>query len=138
MLHGDGSPTRHYLYGADAADAFDFVLAKGHVGQIYNVASEDEISNIEICRLLLAEDGRPIKSRAELEQEVEFVQDRPFNDDRYAVDGSKLRALGWAQNTTFAEGLSATFAWYRQHGKEWWGNIDPVLTAYPVHNDLEL
>lgn len=132
MLHGDGSPTRHYLYGADAADAFDYVLAKGQVGQIYNVASEDEISNIEICRLLLAESGRPVSTRQDFEQQVDFVRDRPFNDDRYAVDGSKLRSLGWEQNTPFSEGLATTFAWYQEHGQTWWGDINPVLTAYPV------
>lgn len=132
MLHGNGSPTRHYLYAADAVDAFDYVLAKGQIGQIYNVASEDEISNIELCRLLLAEGGHDVATREDVEALVEFVQDRPFNDDRYAVDGTKLRELGWTQRTQFSEGLTRTYAWYKEHGLSWWGNILPILTAYPI------
>lgn len=131
IIHGDGTPTRRYLYGGDAADAFDFVLAKGVVGQIYNVGSEAEISNLDLCKLLLAEFKRPVATQEELEKEIVFVRDRPFNDHRYAVDGSKLKALGWTQNTPFAAGLTNTVEWYRTYGETWWGNLTPVLTAFP-------
>ncbi|KAK4151519.1 hypothetical protein C8A00DRAFT_35848, partial [Chaetomidium leptoderma] len=55
VLHGDGSPTRRYLYAGDAADAFDTILHRGQLGQIYNVGSHDEISNLALCKKLLAE-----------------------------------------------------------------------------------
>ncbi|KAI5478717.1 Trifunctional UDP-glucose 4,6-dehydratase/UDP-4-keto-6-deoxy-D-glucose 3,5-epimerase/UDP-4-keto-L-rhamnose-reductase RHM3 [Pseudohyphozyma bogoriensis] len=132
IIHGDGTPTRRYLYGGDAADAFDFVLAKGEVGQIYNVGSEAEIMNIDLCKLLLKEFGKEPKTDKELNEEIVFVRDRPFNDHRYAVDGSKLKSLGWTQNTPFATGLSETVKWYREWSESWWGTVDSALTAFPV------
>ncbi|KAM0749261.1 NAD(P)-binding protein [Meredithblackwellia eburnea MCA 4105] len=131
IIHGDGTPTRRYLYGGDAADAFDFVLSKGVIGQIYNVGSEAEVANLDLCKLLLAEFKRPVETQEELEAEIVFVRDRPFNDHRYAVDGSKLKALGWTQNTPFADGLRDTVNWYRNFGETWWGNITAILTAFP-------
>lgn len=132
IIHGDGSPTRRYLYGGDAADAFDFVLNKGVVGQIYNVGSEAEVANIDLCKLLLKEFNRPCGTEEEIKNEIVFVKDRPFNDHRYAVDGGKLKQLGWTQNTPFMTGLATTVAWYRVYGECWWGNIGAALTAYPV------
>jgi len=132
ILHGDGSPTRRYLYGGDAADAFDFVLSKGVVGQTYNVGSEDEVSNIDLCRTLLRTFDRPVDDEAHLRAAITFVRDRPFNDHRYAIDGSKLKALGWRQSIPLSEGLPATVHWYREHSKDWWGPLDDVLTAFPV------
>lgn len=132
IIHGDGTPTRRYLYGGDAADAFDFILSKGVVGQIYNVGSEAEIANIDLCKLLLGEFNRPASTPEEVLANITFVKDRPFNDHRYAVDGGKLKALGWTQNTPFATGLATTVAWYRVYGESWWGNIAAALTAYPV------
>ncbi|KAI5479473.1 dTDP-glucose 4 6-dehydratase [Pseudohyphozyma bogoriensis] len=132
IIHGDGTPTRRYLYGGDAADAFDFVLAKGEIGQIYNVGSEAEVANLDLCKLLLKEFGREPKDQAELEAQIDFVRDRPFNDHRYAVDGNKLKGLGWTQNTPFSTGLATTVKWYRDWAESWWGNLDPALTAFPV------
>lgn len=102
------------------------------VGQVYNVGSAAEIANIDLCKHLLAEFNRPCTTEEEVLAEITFVKDRPFNDHRYAVDGGKLKALGWTQNTPFLEGLATTVAWYRVYGESWWGNIAPALTAYPV------
>lgn len=135
MLHGDGKHTRRYLFASDAADAFDTILHKGVIGQTYNVGSTDEISNIELCRLLLAEFGHNPK---DFDNFVKHTVDRPFNDRRYAVDATKLKELGWAQKTTFADGLRMTVGWYRRFGEAWWGNIDKVLVPFPVVKDSEL
>ena len=132
VLHGDGSPTRRYLYAGDAADAFDTILHKGHVGHIYNVGSSDEISNLGLCSKLLGVMGIPHKTPEQLRKWVKYTHDRPFNDRRYAVDGSKLRQLGWKQKTRLDEGLVKTVEWYRQFGETWWGDISHVLTPYPV------
>jgi dTDP-glucose 4,6-dehydratase len=143
VLHGDGSPTRRYLYAGDAADAFDTILHKGALGQVYNVGSYDEISNIDICRMLLKEMGIVHEDQDEFGKWIKYTHDRPFNDHRYAVDGTKLRKLGWEQKTSFAEGLKTTVAWYRRFGEEWWGDISKVLSPFPivieteVHSDKE-
>ncbi|KAI3336749.1 dtdp-glucose-dehydratase [Xylariaceae sp. AK1471] len=143
VLHGDGSPTRRYLFAGDAADAFDTILHRGALGQVYNVGSQDEISNIDLCRMLLKEMGIVHEDEAEFGKWIKYTHDRPFNDHRYAVDGTKLRQLGWAQKTTFAEGLRTTVDWYRRFGEEWWGDISKVLSPFPivieteVHSDKE-
>lgn len=132
VLHGDGTPTRRYLFAGDAADAFDTILHKGQLGQVYNVGSYDEISNLTLCSKLLAEFGIPHETAEDVQKWVKYTHDRPFNDHRYAVDGTKLRQLGWDQKTTFAEGLGITVQWYRKFGEEWWGDISKVLSPFPV------
>lgn len=132
VLHGDGSPTRRYLYAGDAADAFDTILHKGHVGQIYNVGSSDEVSNLDLCSKILATVSIPHSTESELKKWVKYTHDRPFNDRRYAVDGSKLKKLGWEQKTGIEDGLRITTDWYRRFGERWWGDISHVLTPFPV------
>lgn len=132
VLHGDGSPTRRYLYAGDAADAFDTILHKGQVGQIYNVGSYDEISNFDLCGKLLTMMNIPQDSPEHLRKWIKYTHDRPFNDRRYAVDATKLRQLGWDQKTTFEEGLKITVDWYSRFGEAWWGDISHVLTPFPL------
>lgn len=133
VLHGDGSPTRRYLYAGDAADAFDTILHKGEIGQTYNVGSVDEISNMELCRRLLQViRGIDINDEAEQQEWIKYTHDRPFNDHRYAVNAAKLKSLGWVQNTSFEEGLKTTVNWYKKYGDKWWGNIEHVLSPFPT------
>ncbi|KAJ3300428.1 hypothetical protein HK104_000486 [Borealophlyctis nickersoniae] len=112
FIHGDGSHSRRYLYATDAADALDIILHKGQVGQIYNIGSDFEISNLDLARWLLkafdlrGRDGE--RYAAKEERWLEFVPDRAYNDQRYAVDSSKLVALGWKPKVSFAEGLKET------------------------------
>ncbi|KFX91512.1 hypothetical protein O988_07719 [Pseudogymnoascus sp. VKM F-3808] len=131
VLHGDGSPTRRYLFAGDAADAFDTILHKGAIGQIYNVGSYDEISNLSLCSKLLTYLDIPHKTQEELHKWIKHTHDRPFNDRRYAVDGTKLRNLGWDQKTSFEKGVGITVQWYKAFGEEWWGDITKVLTPFP-------
>ncbi|KAH7061686.1 dTDP-D-glucose 4,6-dehydratase [Paraphoma chrysanthemicola] len=138
LLHGDGSPTRRYLFAGDIADALDTIFHKGVIGQIYNIASKDEISNTDICHKLLSIFGRPHGSQAEFETWVQHTEDRPFNDQRYATDGSKLAALGWEPKTSFDDGLKQTVNWYRRFGEVWWGDISRVLTPFPVVDGTEI
>ncbi|KAK8114319.1 dTDP-D-glucose 4-6-dehydratase [Apiospora kogelbergensis] len=138
VLHGDGSPTRRYLFAGDAADAFDTILHKGTLGHIYNVGSYDEISNIELCGMLLKELGIASDDKAEFNKWVKYTHDRPFNDHRYAVDGTKLRQLGWDQKTPFADGLKITVDWYKRFGEQWWGDISKVLSPFPIVVETEV
>jgi dTDP-glucose 4,6-dehydratase len=131
ILHGDGSPTRRYLFAGDAADAFDTILHKGEIGQIYNIGSSDEISNLELCHIILTEMGIDIKDTNDFQRWVKHTHDRPFNDQRYAVDATKLKILGWTQKTSFDEGLKKTVDWYKHYGDKWWGDISAVLTPFP-------
>ena len=138
VLHGDGSPTRRYLFAGDAADAFDTILHKGEIGHIYNVGSYDEIANKDLCGLLLKELGIPCESEEDRQKWIKYTHDRPFNDHRYAVDGTKLRQLGWDQKTTFEQGLKITVEWYRNFGEQWWGDISKVLSPFPIVVDKDV
>jgi hypothetical protein len=114
------------LYAGDAAEAFDTILHQGEMGQIYNVDSRDEISNIQLAEKLLGIFGLKDKQAW-----IQHTHDRKFNDRRYAVDGSKLRKLGWEQRTSFDDALASTVEWYEKC-EGWFGEIESVLTAHPV------
>ncbi|KAH0012886.1 dTDP-glucose 4,6-dehydratase, partial [Aureobasidium melanogenum] len=107
-------------------------LHKGRIGHIYNVGSSDEISNFTLCSMLLGEFGFSNETKDEVYKHVVHCEDRPFNDHRYAVDGSKLKQLGWQQKTPFKEGLRTTVDWYRKYGGTWWGDISDRLTPFPT------
>ncbi|KZF25864.1 NAD(P)-binding protein [Xylona heveae TC161] len=132
LVHGDGRHTRRYLYAGDAADALDTILHRGAIGHTYNLASRDEISNLGLCAKLLGLFGLDGGDSRVFDAWVQHTKDRPFNDRRYAIDGSKLRNLGWEQKTTFDEGLRITVEWYRKYGTTWWGDISRILTPFPV------
>lgn len=82
--------------------------------------------------------GIPYETPAEFTKWVKYTHDRPFNDHRYAVDGTKLRQLGWEQKTSFKDGLKATVEWYRLFGERWWGDITKVLSPFPVVDGREV
>ncbi|KAK9472437.1 uncharacterized protein V1510DRAFT_351183, partial [Dipodascopsis tothii] len=125
VVHGDGSNSRRYLYAGDAVDALDTILHLGKRGQIYNIGTPDEVSNLDLCRLIIERVGAPADA-------IAFSVDRPFNDRRYAIDATRLRDLGWTQRTPFADGLAATVAWYARFGETWWGDISSSLSAFPT------
>ena len=111
-LYGDGLQRRDWLYVADHAGAVGHVLEHGAAGETYNVPGDNERSNREVVAALLDDLGKPWSL-------VRQVEDRPGHDRRYAMDGSKLAALGWANKMPFEEGLAATVNWYRQN-QDWW------------------
>jgi dTDP-glucose 4,6-dehydratase len=111
-LYGDGLQRRDWLYVADHAAAIDFVLRHGDTGETYNVAGGAERTNREVVTQLLARLDKPWTL-------VRTVEDRPGHDRRYAMDGSKLTALGWRPERSFEEGLAATVDWFRDN-EAWW------------------
>jgi dTDP-glucose 4,6-dehydratase len=86
---------------------------------------------LTLCSKLLAYLDIPHSTQEELHKWIKHTHDRPFNDRRYAVDGTKLRNLGWDQKTPFEKGLALTVNWYKQFGEQWWGDITTVLTPFP-------
>lgn len=96
------------------------------------------MSNLELCGKILTSMGIPHEAPGESRRWIKYTHDRPFNDRRYAVDGTKLRRLGWEQKTTIEEGLRTTVDWYRRFGEVWWGDISHVLTPFPVVSEEEV
>ncbi|HXG15309.1 MAG TPA: dTDP-glucose 4,6-dehydratase [Calidithermus sp.] len=114
-LYGDGRNVRDWLYVEDHCAALDLVLRRGGEGEVYNVGGGHELDNLALTRQILRLTGRP-------ESLIRPVADRPGHDRRYALDSSKVRALGWAPRHRFDDALAATVAWYREH-EAWWRPI---------------
>jgi dTDP-glucose 4,6-dehydratase len=111
-LYGDGLQRRDWLYVADHAGAVGHVLERGVSGETYNIPGHDERANREVVVELLARLGKPWSL-------VRLVEDRPGHDRRYAMDGSKLAALGWHNRVTLEDGLATTVDWYLAN-EAWW------------------
>ncbi|KAB2071863.1 hypothetical protein ES319_A08G252300v1 [Gossypium barbadense] len=123
-IHGDGSNVRSYLYCEDVAEAFEVILHKGEVGHVYNVGTKKERRVIDvakdICKLFSMDP----------ETNIQCVENRPFNDQRYFLDDQKLKNLGWSERTIWEEGLKKTIAWYTKN-PEWWGDVAGALLPHP-------
>jgi dTDP-glucose 4,6-dehydratase len=111
-LYGDGKNVRDWLHVLDHCAAIDLVLHKGAEGEIYNVGGGTEVENIALTRKILALLEKP-------ESLIQPVPDRPGHDRRYALDSSKIRALGWQPAHGFDRALRETVEWYRAH-EAWW------------------
>jgi len=114
-LYGDGLQQRDWLYVSDHAGAIGHVLEHGVAGQVYNVSGQNERTNRQVVTDLLDRLDKPWSL-------VRLVADRPGHDRRYAMDGSRLVALGWTNKVGFDDGLAATVAWYVEN-QAWWRAI---------------
>jgi len=114
-VYGDGMNVRNWLYVEDFGRGIGHVLAHGAPGEVYNVGGPDECPNIEVVRRILALCGRD-------ESLIDHVTDRPGHDRRYSLGSEKIRALGWAAQMRFADGLERTVDWYRDR-PDWWEPI---------------
>jgi dTDP-glucose 4,6-dehydratase len=108
---------RDWLYVGDHCAAIREVLARGRIGETYNIGGCNEMPNIEIvravCALLDELRPDPAGSYARL---ITYVTDRPGHDRRYAIDARKIeRELGWRPAETFATGIRKTVRWYLDH-----------------------
>jgi dTDP-glucose 4,6-dehydratase len=124
-IYGAGLNVRDWLYVEDHCSAIETVLNKGVIGEVYNIGGNNEKTNIEVvetlCQLLdeLAPQS-PYKPHKNL---MQFVQDRPGHDLRYAIDAGKIkRDLGWEPAETFETGLRLTVQWYLDN-QNWWKNV---------------
>jgi dTDP-glucose 4,6-dehydratase len=114
-LHGDGSNVRTYIHVKDFCSALDTIFQKGQEGDAYNIGTTQEISNLELTRILLQKLGKD-------ESSINFVRDRPFNDKRYSVSIAKIRSLGWEPQISFEQGLDETIQWYKEN-QDWWKKL---------------
>lgn len=104
-LYGDGSNVREWTYVKENCRAIDLVLRNGTPGRAYNIGSGEELSNIEVAERILDTVGAP-------HDLIEFVEDRPGHDQRYALDTDRITALGWEPSCEFEEGLERTIDYY--------------------------
>lgn len=124
-LYGDGLNVRDWLHVDDHCRAVDLLLSRGAGGETYNVGGGNEVANVELTRRILRLLGKP-------ESLIRRVADRLGHDRRYSVDCAKLRALGWAPQVAFADGLASTVEWYRVH-EAWWRPVKEQSPAFREH-----
>ena len=111
-IYGTGKNVRDWIYVLDHCEAIDLVMREGEKGEIYNISSGEEKTNIEVVTEILGIIGKD-------ESLIEFVEDRPGHDIRYSLDSSKIRSeLGWRPKHSFKEGIRETVKWYLEN--EWW------------------
>jgi dTDP-glucose 4,6-dehydratase len=120
-IYGRGENVRDWLHVEDHARALEAVLARGRVGESYNVGGRAERTNLDVVQMICAslDKLKPRDGGGSYSELISFVPDRPGHDLRYALDPSKIeRELGWAPQETFETGLEKTVRWYLEN--EWW------------------
>lgn len=114
-VYGDGKNIRDWLHILDHCAAIDLVLHEGANGEVYNVGGHNERTNLEVVKTIISILGKS-------EDFIEFVTDRLGHDKRYAINPTKLEALGWKPTYSFESGIAQTIQWYLDN-KEWWEEI---------------
>lgn len=124
-VYGKGENVRDWLFVGDHCDAIHTVLAKGQIGETYNIGGNNEIKNIDVVTIIcsLLDEISPRKNGSSYSDLIIFVKDRPGHDFRYAIDAGKIRNdLGWSPNESFETGIRKTIHWYLDN-QNWWKTI---------------
>lgn len=126
-VYGDGQNIRDWIYVTDNCEAIECVMSKGQNGEVYNIGSGNEKTNLEITEMILKSLDKPQKL-------ISYVEDRKGHDKRYALRFEKIQALGWKQKHTFEEAMQETILWYSQN-RTWWEKIKSgeYLEYYQSH-----
>lgn len=125
-IYGSGRNVRDWIHVEDHCRAIEGVMNSGKPGEIYNVSSGAERTNLEVVRTI-------IEALDKDESAIEFVEDRPGHDLRYSLDSSKLRGeLGWRPIHSFEQGVQESVRWYEEN-KGWWTALadEKILSPTP-------
>jgi dTDP-glucose 4,6-dehydratase len=123
-IYGDGTQIRDWTYVIDNCEAINLVALKGNSGEIYNIASGNELTNLEVAQHILKILGKP-------NELIKFVSDRPGHDRRYSLDTTKIKSLGWKPKHSFKVSLRKTIEWYLNN-ESWW---KPLLKDLFIFSD---
>ena len=106
-IHGKGRYSRSFIYVTDTVNAIYCIYKRGKIGEAYNIGSEDEFTPMYISKVVGEIRG--------VEPSMIFIEDRPYNDERYNISCEKLKSLGWVRLVPFVEGMIKTFEWYENN-----------------------
>jgi len=110
-IYGNGKNSREWIFVKDHCEALIKIFKSGKIGETYNIGSNKNLNNLEICKNLLKIAKKNIKIGKKVK--IKFVKDRPGHDKRYALDSSKLiKKLKWKPKINFIDGINNTFKWY--------------------------
>jgi len=111
-IYGKGDNVRDWLHVEDNCRAIDLVLRKSRPGDVVNIGSGNERTNIEVTKQMLAHMKKP-------ESMITYVQDRAGHDFRYSLDWERIKRMGWMPKVKFEDGVKTTVDWYLANRK-WW------------------
>ena len=114
-VYGKGDNVREWIHTDDHARAIDLLLHQGELGEVYNIGTGNEKTNMEITELIL-------KIMDKTEDSIEYVKDRPGHDYRYAINSTKIKKLGFEPQVDFEQGLQDLIEWYKNN-EQWWQDI---------------
>ena len=129
-IYGNGKNSREWIYVKDHCEALIKVFHKGKKGEFYNIGSNINLNNIEICKTLLNTSKKKIKLGNNVK--IQFVKDRPGHDIRYALNSNKIKnKLKWRPKINFEKGIKLTFDWYLKNN-----NYYKSLSKKDIENRL--
>jgi len=110
-IYGNGKNSREWIYVKDHCDALFKIYQKGKIGNFYNIGSNENLTNLQVCRKLIGSYTKLFKKK--VKSKIIFVKDRPGHDFRYAIDCKKINQnLNWYAKTNFEKGILFTLQWY--------------------------
>jgi dTDP-glucose 4,6-dehydratase len=127
-IYGDGLYVRDWIYVEDHCKAIDVALHKGEIGEVYNISSNVEKTNLSITKIIL-------DNLRKQESLIKHVKDRPAHDRRYALNAQKItKELGWKPEVSFEQGMKLTIDWYIKN-RDWWQKVKSgeYLKYYEKH-----
>jgi dTDP-glucose 4,6-dehydratase len=120
-IYGSGKNSREWIYVKDHCEALIKVFLKGKNGEFYNIGSNKNLNNLQVCSQLLNISKKLVKLGNNVK--INFVKDRPGHDIRYALNSNKIiKKLGWRPKINFTEGIKLTFEWYNKN-KSYYKNL---------------
>ena len=128
-LYGDGGNVRDWLHVLDHCRALDLLIHTGVNGEVYNIGGGNEVKNLDLTHDIIRLAGKT-------DRLIKPVADRKGHDRRYSLGTAKLRAMGWAPQVPFEQGLADTVQWY-QANEWWWRPIKEADPAYQAYNHAQ-
>jgi dTDP-glucose 4,6-dehydratase len=115
-VYGDGQNIRDWLYVADHCEAIRMVLARGRIGDTYNIGGQNELKNLDVVNAICSVLDELQPATQPHNKLITYVTDRPGHDRRYAMNIGKIESeLGWRPRETFATGIRKTIQWYLEN-----------------------
>ncbi|MAD48480.1 MAG: dTDP-glucose 4,6-dehydratase [Gammaproteobacteria bacterium] len=115
-IYGSGEQVRDWIFVDDHSRGIISAIKYGDIGEKYNISSENELQNITVVKnICLILDRIFPRKNGNYDQLIEFVEDRPGHDQRYALNNDKIKKLNWQPQTNWLEGLETTIRWYLDH-----------------------
>ena len=120
-IYGKGTNSREWIYVKDHCEALIKIFQKGKVGQFYNIGSNKNLSNLQVCEKIIKHSKEIFSVSKDVK--INFIKDRPGHDTRYALNSNKIKKeLNWAPKINFEEGIKLTLKWYKNN-KQFYNTI---------------